>query len=228
MKHIVIVEDEVFMREELSDILRKAGYRVDGISEFQDVTSRLLALSPDLILLDLNLPGINGFQLCRELKQKSSVPVLVLTSRDELHDELHALQLGADEYLTKPCRKERLLSRIANVLKRFEGRANLLEGDGYLLDRKTYTLYIHNSSVILPKNQGKLLEVFLTHKNEIVPKETLCHAVWGTAEFIDENALQVNLTRLKKTMSELNMNQQIVPVRGSGYKLVISLFTERG
>ncbi|MDE6687925.1 MAG: response regulator transcription factor [Lachnospiraceae bacterium] len=220
MKHIAIAEDEFLMREELSDMLRKAGYQVSEISEFEDVTEQLLALSPDLILLDLNLPGTSGFQICREIKQTSSLPVLVLTSRDQLRDELHALDLGADEYLTKPCRKERLLARIFNVLKRYEGRSNLLEGAGFLLDRQTYTLYINNSSVILPKNQGKILEVFLTHGNEIVSKEELCLAIWGTTEFIDENAIQVNLTRLKKTMANLMMRQQIVPVRGIGYRLV--------
>lgn len=220
MKHIAIAEDEILMREELSDMLRKAGYQVSEISEFEDVTGQLLALSPDLILLDLNLPGTSGFQICREIKQTSSLPVLVLTSRDQLRDELHALDLGADEYLTKPCRKERLLARIFNVLKRYEGRSNLLEGAGFLLDRQTYTLYINNSSVILPKNQGKILEVFLTHGNEIVSKEELCLAIWGTTEFIDENAIQVNLTRLKKTMANLMMRQQIVPIRGIGYRLV--------
>lgn len=220
MKHIAIAEDEFLMREELSDMLRKAGYQVSEISEFENVTEQLLALSPDLILLDLNLPGTSGFQICREIKQTSSLPVLVLTSRDQLRDELHALDLGADEYLTKPCRKERLLARIFNVLKRYEGRSNLLEGAGFLLDRQTYTLYINNSSVILPKNQGKILEVFLTHGNEIVSKEELCLAIWGTTEFIDENAIQVNLTRLKKTMANLMMRQQIVPVRGIGYRLV--------
>lgn len=208
------------MREELSDMLRKANYQVDEISDFKDVTSQLLKLSPDLVLLDLNLPGISGFQICREMKQKSGIPVLVLTSRDQLRDELHALDLGADEYLTKPCRKERLLARVSNVMKRYEGRSNLLEGSGYLLDRLTYTLYIHNNSVILPKNQGKILEVFLLHGDEIVSKEELCLAIWGTTEFIDENALQVNLTRLKKTMTSLRMGQQIVPVRGMGYRLI--------
>lgn len=220
MKRIAIVEDEFLMREELSDILRKANYQVDEISDFKDVTSQLLKLSPDLVLLDLNLPGISGFQICREMKQKSGIPVLVLTSRDQLRDELHALDLGADEYLTKPCRKERLLARVSNVMKRYEGRSNLLEGSGYLLDRLTYTLYIHNDSVILPKNQGKILEVFLLHGDEIVSKEELCLAIWGTTEFIDENALQVNLTRLKKTMTSLRMGQQIVPVRGMGYRLI--------
>lgn len=94
-----------------------------------------------------------------------------------------------------------------------------MEGADFLLDQLTYTLYIHNRSVILPKNQGRLLEVFLMHAGETVPKADLCIALWGTIEFIDENALQVNLTRLKKTMTQLEMSQQIVPVRGIGYRL---------
>ena len=220
MKHIAVVEDEPLMREELAEMLRRAGYEVSEICEFGDAADQLLSLAPDLVLLDLNLPEVSGFQICRDMKQKSAVPVLVLTSRDQLRDELHALDLGADEYLTKPCRKERLLARVANVLKRYEGRSNLLEGQNFLLDRQTYTLYIHNSSVVLPKNQGKLLEVFLTHGDQIVMKDDLCMALWGTAEYIDENALQVNLTRLKKTMAGLGMHQQIVPVRGIGYRIV--------
>ena len=220
MKHIAVVEDEDMMREELEAILQKAGYRTSGITHFENAAAAIFAASPDLVLLDLNLPGMGGFQICRELKQKSSIPVLVLTSRDQLQDELHALDLGADEFLTKPCRKERLLARVSNVLKRYEGRNNLLEGNGFLLDRQTYTLYIHNQSVILPQNQGKILEIFLEHRSDIVTKEELCIALWGTAEFIDENALQVNLTRLKKTMANLDMPQQIIPVRGVGYRFV--------
>ena len=184
---------------------------------FEDAAEQMTALAPDLVLLDINLPEISGFQICRDLKQKTAIPVLVLTSRDQMQDELQALRLGADEYLTKPCRGERLLARITNLLKRYEGRANLLEGDGFLLDRGTYTLYIHNTSVVLPKNQGKLLEVLLT--GELTTAEQLCHALWGTTEFIDENALQVNLTRLKKTMASLGMRQKIVSVRGVGYRL---------
>ncbi len=220
MKQIAIVEDEVLMREELSSILQKAGYHICEISELRNVAEQLLSLSPDLVLLDLNLPEISGFGICQEIKQKSAIPVLVLTSRDQLRDELRALDLGADEYLTKPCRKERLLARVSNVLKRYEGRSNLLEGPDCLLDRLTYTLYIHNQSVILPKNQGKILEVFLLHGDQAVSKEELFLAVWGTTEYIDENALQVNLTRLKKTLANLQMDRQIVPVRGIGYRLI--------
>lgn len=217
MKRIAVVEDELYMREELCSLLRKAGYEALEITVLEDAAEQMTALAPDLVLLDINLPEISGFQICRDLKQKTAIPVLVLTSRDQMQDELQALRLGADEYLTKPCRGERLLARITNLLKRYEGRANLLEGDGFLLDRGTYTLYIHNTSVVLPKNQGKLLEVLLT--GELTTAEQLCHALWGTTEFIDENALQVNLTRLKKTMASLGMRQKIVSVRGVGYRL---------
>lgn len=219
MKRVAVVEDEPLMREELAVMLKKAGYEAIEISEFTHVPEQLEKISPDLVVLDLNLPGISGFQICREIKGRSSYPVLVLTSRDQMKDELHALELGADEYLTKPCRRERFLARVSNVLKRYEGRANLLEGPGFLLDRQTYTLYIHNSSTVLPKNQGKLLEIFLSRSNRTVTRDELCTVLWGTTEFIDENALQVNLTRLKKTMAGLGMAQKITPVRGVGYRL---------
>ncbi|MGE9947793.1 response regulator transcription factor [Bariatricus sp. HCP3S3_E12] len=219
MKKIAVVEDEVYTREELCNMLEKAGYSALEVTVFENAAEQLTALAPDLVILDLNLPEISGFQICRDLKQKTSIPVLVLTSRDQMSDELQALRLGADEYLTKPCRKERLLARIANILKRFEGRSNLLEGQGFLLDRGTYTLYIDNTSVILPRNQGKLLEALLAGGNQLVTSKQLCRALWDTTEFIDENALQVNLTRLKKTMANLGMKQKVVAVRGLGYRL---------
>ena len=187
MKHIAVVEDEALMREELADMLRRAGYAVTEVTDFADVTGQLLALAPDLVLLDLNLPEVSGFQICRDLKRRSALPVLVLTSRDQLRDEVHALELGADEYLTKP-----------------------------------YTLYIHNQSVVLPPNQGKLLETLLAHGGQTATKDELNRALWGTTEFIDENALQVNLTRLKKTMASLGMCQQLVSVRGVGYRLEVA------
>ena len=227
MKHIAVVEDEALMREELADMLRRAGYAITEVTDFADVTGQLLALAPDLVLLDLNLPEVSGFQICRDIKQRSALPVLVLTSRDQLRDEVHALELGADEYLTKPYRKERLLARIGNVLKRYEGRPNLLEGADFLLDRQTYTLFIHNQSVVLPPNQGKLLEALLAHGGQTVAKDDLSRALWGTTEFIDENALQVNLTRLKKTMASLGMRQQLVSVRGVGYRLEVPQVASR-
>ena len=219
MKRVAVVEDEVYMREELCNMLQKDGYLAEAITEFEDAARLLAALRPDLVILDLNLPEISGFQICQELKNKTAIHVLVLTSRDQVKDELQAFRLGADEYLTKPCRKDRLLARVSNILKRYEGRTNLIEGPDFLLDQQTYTLYIHNTSVVLPKNQGKLLVALLSGGDALVTTEQLCIALWGTTEYIDENALQVNLTRLKKTMSGLEMKQRIVAVRGMGYRL---------
>lgn len=219
MKNIAVVEDEALMREELCSMLQKAGYAVWELTDYAEAAEQTAARSPDLMILDLNLPGISGFEICRDVKRNTSIPVLVLTSRDQMRDELQAFDLGADEYLTKPCRKERLLARVSNLLKRYEGRSNLLEGTDFLLDRQTYTLYIHNTSVVLPKNQGKLLETLMTGGEDVVTAAELATAVWGTTEFIDENALQVNLTRLKKTMAGLGMKQKITTIRGKGYRL---------
>lgn len=220
MKRILIIEDEELIREELTTMLKKAGYQVDQITDFHHVTEQILTSSPDLILLDLNLPNENGFQICKRIKSSSCFPVLVLTSREQLKDEIKALKLGADEYLTKPFRKERLLARIRNLLKRYEGRAHLLERDGFLLDRNTYTLYIDRTSVVLPQNLGKLLEILLISDSNIVTKEELYIALWGTTEAIDENALNVNMTRLRKVMKEVGMIHQIETVRGMGYRLI--------
>ncbi|MBO4474973.1 MAG: response regulator, partial [Clostridiales bacterium] len=119
MKRIAIVEDEKMVAQELSSMLEKEGYEVSVVDNFSCVTETVLDLRPDLLLLDINLPEKNGFRICREVKSKSAIPVVVLTSRDQLPDEIHALELGADEFITKPYRKERLLLRIANVLRRY-------------------------------------------------------------------------------------------------------------
>lgn len=220
MKRIVVVEDELFMREELVYILQKAGYEASCISDFSNVAEEILKESPELVLLDLNLPGITGFEICKEIKMNSTIPILILTSRDQLKDELHALGLGADEYLTKPCNKDRLLARISNLLRRNEDRNYFIEIRGVKLDLQTYTMYFNEKSIVLSENQGKIMELLLSNPKDIVTKDMLFEKIWGTKEYIDENALQVNMTRLKKTIKNLNMDYEIMTIRGKGYKLV--------
>lgn len=219
MKRIVVVEDELFMREELVYILQKAGYEASCISDFSNVAEEILKESPELVVLDLNLPGITGFEICKEIKMNSTIPILILTSRDQLKDELHALGLGADEYLTKPCNKDRLLARISNLLRRNEGRNYFIEIRGVKLDLQTYTMYFNKKSIVLSENQGKIMELLLSNPKDIVTKDMLFEKIWGTKEYIDENALQVNMTRLKKTIKNLNMDYEIMTIRGKGYKL---------
>ncbi|MDO4274254.1 MAG: response regulator transcription factor [Eubacteriales bacterium] len=222
MKRIVIVEDEVFMREELVSILEKENYEIHCITCFSHTASDILKNSPDLVLLDLNLPGASGFEICKFLRKKSTVPILVLTSRDQLKDELHALGLGADEFLTKPCHKDRLLARISNLLRRYEDREYFVETQGARLDIRTYTLYSEGKSIVLPENQGKILELLMSAQDEIVTKSALFQKLWGTMEYVDENALQVNMTRLKKTLSSLDTALKIATVRGKGYSLEVA------
>ena len=219
MKKIVIAEDDVFMREELASILMKEGYETDCLADFSDAARKILSLSPDLVLLDLNLPGITGFEICRSIRKISTVPVLVLTSRDQLKDELHALKLGADEYLTKPCHKDRLTARILNLLRRYEDRDRFAEIPGVRLDRQTFTVYMNGQSAVLPENQGKIMELLLLHAGETVTKSMLSERLWGTTEYIDENALQVNMTRIKKTIRKLHIPYRIETRRGIGYCL---------
>lgn len=219
MRKIVVVEDEVFMREELVSMLEKENYEVACLTEFLHPVEDILKEAPDLIVLDINLPHMSGFEICKAIRQRGTVPVLVLTSRDQLKDELHALNLGADEYLTKPCHKERLLARIVSLLRRSEDRRHFLENGDIRLDLRTYTLEVQGEFLILPENQGKIMELLLANPGEIVTKEMLFLKLWGTTEYVDENALQVNMTRLKRSIGGLPMAHRIVTVRGEGYRL---------
>lgn len=219
MARITIVEDDSWMREELMDILQKAGYEVTAIADFHDVVAQIATSAPDLVLLDINLPEQSGFEICKSLKSKGIAPILMLTSRDKLQDELHGLHLGADDYLTKPCHRDRLLARIRNLLRRFEGQPGLIDGGSFSLDPNTFTLYKGSQSLLLSTNEGKILLALVQNRPEIVSKSTLSELLWGTDQYIDENALQVNLTRLRKTLRQLNLENQIETIRGQGYRL---------
>ncbi|WP_195892056.1 response regulator transcription factor [Bacillus niameyensis] len=219
MARIIIVEDDLWMREELIDILQKAGYEAVAITDFHDIDTQIVTLAPDLVLLDINLPEQSGFEICKSLKTKGIGPILILTSRDKLQDELHGLHLGADDYLTKPCNGDRLLARIQNLLRRFEGQPELIDGGCFLLDSNTFTLYKGSQSIVLSANEGKIILTLVENRPNIVSKSQLSERLWGTGEYIDENALQVNLTRLRKTLRHLNLENQIETIRGKGYRL---------
>lgn len=219
MARIIIVEDDSLLREELMDMLQKAGYEVLAIDDFHEIIPKIVALAPGLVLLDINLPEQSGFEICKSLKLKGIGPILILTSRDKLQDELHGLHLGADDYLTKPCNRDRLLARIQNLLRRFAGQPGLIDGGNFLLDPNTFTLYKGTESVLLTANEGRILLALVQNRPDVVSKSTLSELLWGTDQYIDENALQVNLTRLRKTLRQLNLENQIETVRGQGYRL---------
>lgn len=203
VKKIVIVEDELFMREELEDILQKENYETYSITKFSNVVEEIMNSSPSLVLLDLNLPGISGFEICKGIRNKSNVPILILTGRNQMKEELHALGIGADEFINKPCHKERLLARISNLLRRSEDRSNLVEIKDISLNMETFVINIKGKAMILPGNQGKIMELLIVNYENLVTKESFFEKLWGTTEYIDENVLHVNMTRLKKNIKSV-------------------------
>lgn len=218
---MLIIEDDLYIREELESIFEKRGYVVESITNFNNTLEDIKKSNPDLIVLDLNLPGMSGFEICKSLKQRTSFPVLILTSRNQMKDELHALDLGADDYLTKPCHPDRIIARADKIIKMYEKIINNISVGNLILDEKIYQVKYLENSVILPENEGKILRNLMINYPKIVKKEDLFIELWGTKDFVDENILQVNMTRLRKSLSKINLDNVITTIRGIGYKLEV-------
>lgn len=220
MKKIVVVEDDKMLQEELVHLLQKNNYETIAITDFsEDVVKQVQVHHPDLVLLDINLPYQTGFEICRQLAQDNRFGILILTSRAKLKDELHALQLGADDYITKPFQPSKLLARIEAILRRFANHPQLLQGEDFQLDPQTYTLYASEQAIVLKDNEGKILQILLEEAPNLVTKERLNFLLWQTDQYIDENTLQVNMTRLRKNMRQVGLQDRIETVRGKGYRL---------
>lgn len=222
MQRIVIVEDDVYLREELIHIFQKAGYDAAGPVSFENVEKELTALQPGLAILDVNLPGKSGYELCKSLKVKASFPILILTARDTLSDELTALGLGADDFLTKPCHPDRLLARAERLLQTYGEHLRAVRRVGSLsLDTDTYKLVCDDKFLILAETEGKIMKLLMERYPNIVSKDNLFSELWGTDEFVDDNILQVNMSRLRKSLSEIGMEDAVRNIRGKGYVLEV-------
>lgn len=221
MEKVLIIEDDLYIREELESIFEKKGYVVESITNFNNTLEDIKKSNPDLIVLDLNLPGMSGFEICKSVKQRTYFPVLILTSRNQMKDELHALDLGADDYLTKPCHPDRIIARAEKIISMYGKIINNISVGNLILDEKIYEAKYLENSIILPENEGKILRNLMINYPNIVKKEDLFIELWGTKEFIDENILQVNMTRLRKSLSKINLDNIIKTIRGCGYKLEV-------
>lgn len=221
MSKIIIIEDDIYLREELVTTFAKKGYSVSGISSFVAPEQEILDSEPDLAVLDINLPGKSGFELCKWLKSRSDFPILILTARDTLSDELLALGLGADDFLTKPCHPERLLARGERLLQTYGKMRNIIQAGELTLDADTYKVIWRNSHVILPETEGRILQILIEQHPSLVDKQNLFSSLWGGGEYVDENILQVNINRLRKSLDTIGLRDIIQTVRGQGYRLEV-------
>lgn len=219
---ISIVEDDMYLRDELVTTFQRAGYSAEGVASFEDVERELLCLKPDLAVLDVNLPGRSGYELCKSLKAKASFPILILTARDTLSDELTALGLGADDFLTKPCHPDRLLARAGRLLQTYDRMKSILHAGPLSLDADAYKLSYRDRFLILSETEGKIMRLLMERYPDTVSKQDLFAFVWGTEEFVDENILQVNMSRLRRNLSQLGLDRAVRNIRGQGYVLEVS------
>lgn len=218
MDKILIIEDEELIREELKTLLSNAGYLVEAAEEFGNVAELVRALAPDLILLDVNLPGRDGYHLCADIRSFSDTPILFLTGRDTSMDELYALTIGGDDYITKPYNVPILLARIKLLLKRGE-QAELPEYKGMRLSLAAGTLSFGGREAELTKTGLKLMYYLFTHAGEIVPRLELVEFLWDSQIHIDDNTLSVNMMRIREKLCALGAGNLIQTKRGMGYKI---------
>lgn len=220
MARIYVIEDDEPVRGELATLLRRAGHEPVCAQRFDRLTADTLDAAPDVVLLDLGLPGTDGQYVCRELRQSSSVPIMVVTSRATDLDELMSMSLGADDFVTKPYNGQILLARIDALLRRVKGVdqvGRVIEYRGLALDLARSTASFEGRTVELTKNELRILSLLMRRKGEIVSREEIMVELWNSDAFIDDNTLTVNMNRLRKTLVTIGVNDYLVTHRGQGY-----------
>jgi two-component system, OmpR family, response regulator RegX3 len=224
MNHILLIEDEAGIAEPLVYQLEKSGYSVVWSPDGKEGLDRFVAEGADLVLLDLMLPGMSGEDVCREIRRTSDVPVIMLTAKDEEIDKIVGLEIGADDYVTKPFSTRELIARVKAVLRRGAGstQGNVFAAGDIRLDPERRELTVQGEAVHLPKKEFDLLELLMENSGRVVTRETLIDQVWGSDYFGDMRTLDVHVKRLRaKTETDPAHPEHLLTVRGIGYKFVV-------
>lgn len=221
-KKIFIIEDEEKIRNELSTFLNKYGYITSYSVDFENIVEEALKSKCNLILLDINLPYYDGYYVCREIRKKSDVPIIVVTSRDSEVDELMSMNLGADDFITKPYNAQILLARISSILRRSYNSKDLdiLEYKELEHNLSTSEASYKDKKTELSKNESRILNVLIKNNGKIVSRNEIIEALWESDEFVDDNTLTVNINRLRKKLEEIGANDFLKTKRGQGYILI--------
>lgn len=224
MARVFVVEDDAPIRNEVIEVLERQGFEVSYCLTFDRVVEDILVADPDLVLLDLTLPGTDGQLICRELRQQSNIPVIVLTSRVTEVDEVMSMTMGADDFISKPYSARVLVARIQALLRRaqpsFAGVRGL-EHKGLRLDlsRSCAIARETGESIELTKNEMRILSLLMNHAGSIVSREAIMRDLWDSDAFVDDNTLTVNINRLRSTLEKIGVTGYLTTHRGRGYSV---------
>ena len=220
MTKILVVEDDHQIQQELVLLLQRNGFEAQALTSFESAPQRIVAAHPDLVLLDLNLPGIDGQQICREVRQLSNVPIIVVTSRNTDLDELMVLSLGADDFIAKPYNTQILLMHITSVLRRTNSDVTTgtkLSHAGVTLDSSSCKVSANQKSVELTKNELRILSLLMQNAGTVVSRQRIQEELWQSDEFVDDNTLTVNISHLRNTLASIGVEDFVMTRRGLGY-----------
>ena len=222
MHKILLVEDDEVIRQQVKKILEQWGYEVVLVEDFMEVLSIFVKEEPHLVLMDIGLPLFNGYHWCQEIRKVSKVPIMFLSSRDQAMDIVMAINMGGDDFVTKPFDQNVLLAKIQGLLRRsyeFGKDQSLLEYMGVILNLKAMDLVYQGEVVSLTKNEFQILHVLFDHAGNIVSREDLMKELWNSDFFIDDNTLSVNVARLRKKLEAVGLKDFIETKKGVGYGL---------
>mgnify|MGYP001625151530 FL=1 len=222
MSKILIIEDDEKLRKELEIFLNKNGYEATSLENFENPVKDAIEINSDLILLDINLPNIDGEYILREIRKVSNVPIIMITSKDNELDELISLNYGADQYVTKPFNLQILLAKIAGLLRRSkitDTNQNKIDCQDFILNVSKSMLERGNTQIELTKNELKILYFLVSKRGQIVSREEIINYLWESESFIDDNTLTVNMKRLRTKLEEVGLQDIIETKRGQGYIL---------
>lgn len=221
MKKILIVEDDEKLRKELEIFLNNNGYLSETLKTFNNTLNDILKINPELLLLDINLPNADGEYICKEIRKKSNMPIIIITSRDNEIDELLSINNGADHYITKPFNIHILLAKINSLLRRTKSQENIdrIDAKDFILNINKSTIEKDNTIIELTKNEFRILKYLVQNRNKIVSREDIMMCLWDSDNFIGDSTLTVNITRVRYKLEELGLKELLETKRGQGYIL---------
>ncbi|MTJ02140.1 phosphate regulon transcriptional regulator PhoB [Idiomarina piscisalsi] len=222
-RRILIVEDEAPIREMLSFVMEQHGYQAVEAHDFDAAVGKIAEPYPDMVLLDWMLPGGSGIKLAKKIKGDDftrNIPIIMLTARGEEEDKIKGLEVGADDYITKPFSPKELMARMRAVFRRVAPTVldEPLEVDGLKLDPVSHRISVADNSVDMGPTEFKLLHFFMTHPERVYSREQLLDHVWGTNVYVEDRTVDVHIRRLRKALADHGYDRLIQTVRGVGYR----------